>query len=331
MDILKNLRGIERERETTQLEKCTLDSLLNKGNRIAARYKDRRIDEDNVDEYYNKIYADLQAENIPFTQNDLINFIHACSNGDSSVPLGLFTGCMLHDLTFRNKDVGKRTKMHIDGHGNRFDFLFLHCRQIDELVVENFNSWGLCNEIQNGNLLCLANNNGEHIGDDAASGGYIGTFILAHNKGRFVGFSIASEGSIGHAMIFNNRIEYISDFYGMPKQISVMCVMYNNTARGLLNNMPKSHEHYIAVMADYMNRGCFEDSPLENILPSIIAVVGENANKPEEYPIGRFISNSMLKSDYPQVTQLADEMTGITDPRKFIDTSQRIFEMVIQK
>ncbi|MBS3121573.1 hypothetical protein J4434_01675 [Candidatus Woesearchaeota archaeon] len=61
--------------------------------------------------------------------------------------LGVYTGALLHVLTKKNQQKGKRTILHIDGNGNAFPYLFSYAGLVDELIIQNFKGWGICQHI----------------------------------------------------------------------------------------------------------------------------------------------------------------------------------------
>ena len=65
-------------------------------------------------------------------------------NNHQSMIFGLYTGNLLHILTERNRDIGKKTRIYINGNGSRFDYLFYKAREVDELVVENLRGHAIC-------------------------------------------------------------------------------------------------------------------------------------------------------------------------------------------
>lgn len=157
--MFKSLKGIEKEREETKRHN-NLDYMIASCDTILAEFENIEIWNINKgwayqgirkEELYNKIFERTSQllEDTDFNENDLTGFVLAKANKhhhqiNKRVIAGLYSGCLLHLLTKRNRAKGENTKFYINGQGKRFDCLFSHARQIDELVLENLQGDNIC-------------------------------------------------------------------------------------------------------------------------------------------------------------------------------------------
>lgn len=159
--MIEKLKGINKEREIKERESTSLEKLLEIGKKIVRKYAvklpahfQRFYDEfklDKLDEPYEDIYQELKCrelKGIDFSKTDLQNLVLSFVNNNSdnyeAIILGLYTGNLLHMLTQRNKEQGKRTNIYINGYGNRFDYLFFYAKVGNNLIVENFKGNWIC-------------------------------------------------------------------------------------------------------------------------------------------------------------------------------------------
>lgn len=145
-----DLGEIDEPRTVQVREKTTLDKLLKIEQRLVTNYKPRRGEHFKI---YQKLYPQIREElnTFPFTEDDLRSLILTKANSNyclaESQMLGLYTGMLLHLLTERNQEQGKRTSFYINGNGNRFDYLFLYAQFVDEVIVDNFVGQCICHNI----------------------------------------------------------------------------------------------------------------------------------------------------------------------------------------
>jgi len=159
-----------------------------------------------------------------FKENDLKEFISARSGsiheGDESIILGFYSGCLLHLLTERNRKKGQKTIFYVNGQGKRFDYLFYHAREVDEVIVDNFVGDYICGEVgrsgssgvygikSKSNLVMVVNCKGEYIAESVGRGdnSYIDSVTVANNVGGFAAEYVgSSHGRVGSVIVSNNK------------------------------------------------------------------------------------------------------------------------------
>ncbi|MFC1698251.1 hypothetical protein ACFL1H_08000, partial [Nanoarchaeota archaeon] len=162
------------------------------------------------DELNNKIKPILNK--IDYNNDDLKSFIYSKCNlyKDEYPVLGYFTGILLETLTERNKD----NHFYINGHGQRFDYLFYFTKYVDKLIIENFqgdfigNYIGFKGEV---NLLIMNNIHGDDIAQGMCNNGTFNTMFVT-NSGDNVFFTytgLKCKGNIFAAI--NNKIGWVDN------------------------------------------------------------------------------------------------------------------------
>lgn len=92
-------------------------------------------------EYQSIIWGLLREQKPKYTESDFQDYVLAMMNQEREGPAkvrGIVTGALLHLLTVRNRRQGKRTRVHLNGHGGRMDYLCMQAGAVDELIIENF-------------------------------------------------------------------------------------------------------------------------------------------------------------------------------------------------
>ncbi len=221
---LPGLDGMLPGAEVKGREKTALQYLVEVGNLVVNEYKHETgnpldpHDFGNQDALYNKIYKRLEEEllnGVDFKQKDMEDYILIKANrdfDDESIILGLYTGCLLHLLTVRNREKGERTVVHlngeIDGKPNTFDYLFLYAKQVDELVVENFEGIYVCGEVAScggkADLVALISCGDFGVGAGIAYNGEVDRLVVADCSGDLNSLKTGAYGKIGSAILIGN-------------------------------------------------------------------------------------------------------------------------------
>lgn len=212
MSPFDNLKGIQKEREVKDRKKTNLEYLLEAEKVIVEKYS-KGITKFDVGALSEKICPVLNKEvkknleYINFNKEDIKDLIFAKVNNDYNVyetqVLGAYTGCLLNLLTERNQKDGKRTKLYINGHGNRFDYLFFRTTNIDELIINNFvGDWIGSHAGETGkiNFLCGLNIDGDQ------------TFLYAGNdcKTNFIGgINLKGNNILSTIGVSNSNINFV--------------------------------------------------------------------------------------------------------------------------
>ncbi|MBW3017851.1 hypothetical protein KY325_01695 [Candidatus Woesearchaeota archaeon] len=209
--MFEDLKGIEKEREE-KVETSNLEKLIEIGNWAIKKYRRRNFDKRY--KVHEDMYKDLLKKQPEFTEADLKSYVLAKANSDyeqkERLALGFYTGCLLQILTERNNEQEKRTRIYINGHGNRFDNLFDYARTVDDLIIDNFQGEHICHGIGiNGNVnsLTILNCKGYGIASEiGAYGGKAGIILLANNNGFTTGSGTSfKKGKTGLFLLTNNE------------------------------------------------------------------------------------------------------------------------------
>lgn len=160
------LEGIEPARNVRVRQKTSLEKLLI----LADAFLQEPIDEvtayigveyfgEILIEYSSKKYEQLskQLADVPIDEATLEEFVFSMLNSDHSedkgLALGVFTGILAQIVTERNQAQGKRTRIYINGNGNKFDYLFYGANNVDEIFLQNLRGNDICSYIQNASRL----------------------------------------------------------------------------------------------------------------------------------------------------------------------------------
>ena len=161
----------------------------------------------------NGIYDQVsqELEGIEITEQDLELFIHAKTDNNyveidkslqKSERLGKLTGVLLSILTKRNREKGNGTKLHVNGMGGEFHYLFCYARDVDQLIIENFKGVAIGHHMGSyegrANIAVGLNNKSSALFSPiGARGGSVGIVIANHNHGETITAGVAANK--GHA------------------------------------------------------------------------------------------------------------------------------------
>ena len=230
--MFEDLKGIEKEREERK-RKHNLERLIEAGKKTIIKYKG--IDYTKETNCHNKIYDYLK--DLQFDEADLKAYIQTQSlreyEDEEKIILGHITGCLLQILTEKNREKGKRTRFYINGEGNKFDYLFYHASEADDLIVDNFRGEEICTSVGargtvrsvtvlnceegfNGaskigsnegsaELLILHNNKGHNHGMLAGHNGKIRLLIATKNNGNTLTSNVGATGYADIMLLSSNE------------------------------------------------------------------------------------------------------------------------------
>ncbi len=182
-------------------EKTALEYLIEVGNNVMSEGSNASSS-DQLHVYYLGLYKRLKNDllrGLEFSALDIESYVHM--NLEDQRPStdnqqkGIYTGCLLHLLTERNKAKNLPTRVYIDGKGRYFDYLFYHAEQADEVIVNNLKGQGICDHMANNygrvNLILVANSQGEWIASDVAQfGGEAGAILMINCLDQLAGSRI---------------------------------------------------------------------------------------------------------------------------------------------
>lgn len=154
LDGIQDARDV-RDRDTTTLEILlkTSDKILKEPTKDLPKLLSDDFHGELLD-YSSEVHQKVseQLNSVQINETDLEMFILYNSNSDQPedkrIALGIFTGALAQMITERNAREGKRTRIYINGQGNRFDYLFLGAHNVDEIFVQNLRGKNICGDIQ---------------------------------------------------------------------------------------------------------------------------------------------------------------------------------------
>lgn len=176
----------------------------------------------NVDDLVNFILARIDREN----NGSLWQIISHQRNESPQFALGVYTGCLLHILTERNRSIGKPTNVYIDGKGAPFPFLFAFAKEFDEIVVENFKGDYICSFVGSfeghGGTVVVTNCEGNNLLDEAGMNkGVINNIILLNNTCSSAGNGTAKYGGeVKNIVLVNNNIHTCFEAIGKSGRVN---------------------------------------------------------------------------------------------------------------
>ncbi len=181
--VLPGLVGINAGREITAREETLADKLVEIGEGAIEKYQ-REVKTDYRDthrEIYNALVSGLTFPEYNADTLQQLVFAYANQKKDTeeaAIVRGLYTGMLASELTRRNQEEGKRTRISLNGGRGDFPYLLYFAHTLDEVVVEGFN--------------------GDYIlGYAGSNGGRVKNAVLKDIKGKRAGAGIARYGRAG--------------------------------------------------------------------------------------------------------------------------------------
>jgi hypothetical protein len=288
--MFKDLKGIEKEREEKEREH-NLEKLIETVEKTIIKYKG--IDYIKETNCHNKIYAHLK--DLQFDEADLKAYVQKQSFEECEDELvkkiirGHITGCLLQLLTERNREKGKITRFYINGEGNKFDYLFYHASEVDDLIVDNFKGEEICSSVGargrarsvtvlnceggfnvaskigsnegSAELLILHNNKGHNQGMLAGHNGKIGLLIATKNKGNTLTSNVGATGYADILLLSHNEGDQpghmAASFNGNMNRLYVLDHKGDNTASSFCAKQGTIEK---AIIANQEGEGAAETS-----------------------------------------------------------------------
>jgi hypothetical protein len=169
------------------------------------------------DHYEGDAYADMLDDvrqlfsNVQLTETDLQTYLLTdtwVTEAEDKNARALFSATLLETLTEQHKAKHLPTRFYFNGQCKTFDSLFHAVRNIDELIVEQFQGNYLCSWIGvkgRVNSLVMNNNKGWHAASHAGAwGGRIGSVIIMNQQGNCAAHSVGEEGWADLVMVLNS-------------------------------------------------------------------------------------------------------------------------------
>lgn len=224
LDGFGNLKEIDDARDVHVRKQTTLEHLIVIGEELKTRFQSLVNNSSNFSLIYDNVYTPAYdtalglLANVSFQEDDIKEYVFSNLNRDDAISekmiLGMYTGFLLDILTRRNKSKdnakGKRTRIYINGHGSRFDYLFFFAKTIDELIVDNFRGDSICSFIGSyygrTNSIALLNIIGDGTASNIASNhGKVEQVISINNNGKgLIGCGGGFYGGIGQVVVIDN-------------------------------------------------------------------------------------------------------------------------------
>jgi len=186
-----------------------------------------------------------QLKGIEFNENDLQMFIYAKASTNDLEPysleataLGRFSGVLLDLLTERNKEQDRGTRFYVNGHGQTFNHLFAHAKDVDSVVVDNFRGDNICANITRTNLVAAINSNGFGFADRVGSekGGKVSSVILMngayHGSAQRIG---ENEGYADSVLFLNAHGPDMGNSIGGNGRVNSVYFINSESHMGLQN------------------------------------------------------------------------------------------------
>ena len=169
--------------------------------------------------------------NLDFSESDLINYIESklgfCSEEYEEHVVGCYTGRLLSHLCDLNRKKGKPTIFHIDGRGEKFNYLLNDAWDIDidTVIVENFKGEDICNEFAfSGNVnLAIFRNLGEDSVDKVGYRGQVDLMVADNIQTSFYIQTVGGYNAHPNLVIAKNfNEEFLINRYD-SSQYSCVC------------------------------------------------------------------------------------------------------------
>ncbi len=203
-------------------EKTVLEKLI-EAEKLAVQFclDTYSIEEDKIHEMLlEKLKTELLTD-FDFKIRDLMSYVRFISTQESYYPKfllpdkkqlarGYYSGCLLEILTLKRKEQGLGTKLHFDGDGGTFDYLFSRARYVDEVVIDNLKGDGICEFIaSNGgeaNLIMLLNCKGIDLGNTIGyNKGKIKLFVAVGNDGNETAAGAGMDANVDTIIVADNK------------------------------------------------------------------------------------------------------------------------------
>jgi hypothetical protein len=176
---------------------------------------------------------------VHFNEADLASFVYHNANNGKTDPIlfGLYTGCLLSLLTTRREEQRKDSRVHIDGKGERFDYLFYGAQFVDELFVENVRGDNVCGYVSSfqgqGRVLITKNIQGKRTAMNiASSDGELSLYMAINNSGNEIASWAGSDGRICSMVLIGNSGENLAAWAGCTGEIKQLVAFQSYFPRG---------------------------------------------------------------------------------------------------
>lgn len=344
--MIKELKGINEEKRIKPYHEEGIDNLF-KLEKSLKELPDIKLDLISVifapinyyikeasSEFFDKAVLALSSpllDKLAYDESDLKSFIHIKSGEQEhseSLVNGLITSCFLDHLTRKNRSNGKRTSLHIDGKGAIFSYLFFQCRNIDELVIENFKGYHIASEIAchkgkadlvvlkgidgdltarglahsggNINMIAMVDCNGS-MKMELNWGGIenIGVILDINNSGQDTRSIGPNNGNVGLYLLEDNKHDVLGT-YSFGKVIDLI-IIKNSTKSNKIIITPKDGMSNIFYKNEFANKLILMHPPVHLVNNS-----NEDGGLQKRYRIKEFISQieSLSKKDIDETIKI---------------------------
>ncbi|MBT5022032.1 hypothetical protein HOK51_07770 [Candidatus Woesearchaeota archaeon] len=336
---IKKLQGIKpkgvKVKDSSKLEK-----LIEIGNSIMTRFVDScseysRNEDSRLHPEIVKILKTELLSEFEFNTDDLISFVHAKSGVEGSETelkiLGFYSGALLSMLTEKNIWLNQKTRVHINGEGNSFPYLFSYAQYIDEIIIENFKGKQVCNNISQGeskaNLIVFANMCGNEFGWRAGEGKKIAKSVY------FINNDFGEEDFpyvyAKTAWFINNNHDSFWGHVGSGNTNDFW--LLNNQKKGI---MVKGLNEYVdtlfVVNHPFTNIGSMggangrKDNSVKNL---VLCCDPEDYVEFKDIKFNNISMGAAANKKYESIVELSHSLIGEKDTLKIIDASKKIKQL----
>ncbi len=210
-------------------------------------------------------------ESVDYSWKDLSDYILESAKekpeGAESLARGLYSGCLLHILTERNREKKRETAFSFEGEGKNFDYLFSFAQEVDTLHIKNCRGDGIAGYLGSyeGHLdqLLLTGNKGNALANGAGSyGGHAGTVLAGNNQGDWTaGWAGSESGYVDAVLVVGNQGANAAIHAGSYQGHAGTVLVVNNKGDSAAESIG-SEKGYAGVVLVLNNRG---DFPANNV------------------------------------------------------------------
>ncbi len=210
-------------------------------------------------------------EDVDYSWKDLSDYILESAKekleSAESLVRGIYSGCLLHLLTERNKEKKEGTDFCFDGEGKRFDYLFSFAKEVDTLHLKNCRGDGIAGYLGSYgghlNQLLLTSSKGNALANWVGSyGGHAGTVLAGNNQGDWTaGWAGSESGHVDAVLVVGNEGANAAIHAGSNKGHAGTILVANNEGDNAAGEIG-SEGGYAGAALILNNRG---DFPANNL------------------------------------------------------------------
>ncbi|MBI5393584.1 hypothetical protein HZA96_06985 [Candidatus Woesearchaeota archaeon] len=323
----------------------SLETLVSVGNEITQNYLsqlsyysfNKEYSDENLHFLYKTIYKDLLNRDLTFfSEDDIAKLITLKSSAGSSNPVfALYTSALLHILTEKNEQQGKRTIMHLKD--VTMDYLFHYVQKADVIILENCkgNEVLACAGSYGGSVNTIilkhfgetGKNSSDVLSNIASHNGSVNSVILYDVKGSVVASGMASNhGKVN--LLLADSVDSFMFGSNICKQYGAMDLCYLNRISGdtyLFNSAfhDNGHLNHLFVedifISQLINSGITDDNFISKQISHVNVLYGSINPISALAHMQQFVINYLLHrirtdftvNDVNEILKLSDSIKSI--------------------